>query len=81
MLAAAIAGVRKVGRTGSKVLPPAESGERDRRCGRADGEAMMSEGSDGHPSTEAVDVLAKRAAEGVPPGDSERWMSGGGIPQ
>ena len=30
---------------------------------------------------EAVDVLAKSAAEGVPPDDHEKWMSGGGIRQ
>ena len=27
---------------------------------------------------EAADVLAKNAAEGVPPDDHDRWMSGGG---
>ena len=30
---------------------------------------------------EAADVLAKNAAEGVPPDDHEKWMSGGGIRQ
>ena len=30
---------------------------------------------------EAVDVLAKRAAEEVPLGDREKWMSGGGVRQ
>ena len=29
---------------------------------------------------EAADVLVKNAAEGVPPDDHHRWMSGGGIP-
>lgn len=27
---------------------------------------------------EATDVLAKQAAEGVPPDGNENWMSGGG---
>ena len=27
---------------------------------------------------EAADVLAKKAAEGVPPDDHDRWMWGGG---
>ena len=26
---------------------------------------------------EAADVLAKNAAEGVPPDDQDKWMSGG----
>ena len=30
---------------------------------------------------EATDVLAKQAAEGVPPDDHDKWMSGGGIRQ
>ena len=30
---------------------------------------------------EAADVLAKNAAEGLPPDDHEKWMSGGGIRQ
>ena len=30
---------------------------------------------------EAADVLAKNAAEGVPPDDHEKWMSGGSIRQ
>ena len=28
---------------------------------------------------EAADVLAKNAAEGVPPNDLEKWMSGGRV--
>ena len=31
--------------------------------------------------SEAADVLAKNAAEGVPLDDHEKWMSGGGIRQ
>ena len=30
---------------------------------------------------EAADVCAKQAAEGVPPDDHDKWMSGGGIRQ
>ena len=35
----------------------------------------------GIPGNEAANVLAKKAAEGVPPNGSEKWMPGGGIRQ
>ena len=41
----------------------------------------MGEGPHGHRRNEVANVLAKNAAEGVPPDDHDRWMSGGGIRQ
>ena len=35
----------------------------------------------GIPGNEAANVLAKKAAEGLPPNGSEKWMPGGGIRQ
>ena len=41
----------------------------------------MGKSTHGHPCNEAADVLAKRAAERVPVGDHEKWMTGDDIRQ
>ena len=79
---AAIAAVRKAGRTGKAryrhlqkiVNEVAEIRERG-------GEAKLGwvKAHIGILGIEAADVLAKRAGEGVPLDDHEKWMSKGGI--
>ena len=48
------------------------------REGGGGGQVRVGEGPHGHPWQRGC---AKQAAEGVPPNDHEKWMSGGGIRQ